>query len=122
MRLTAEDYQKIDRILQHYEDKVDRSVRIPNEEYDRRYEKVWAEMEKLGIDLGFYYWYREFPGDGIYLTAYNPTLERASGVIAPAKNRCCGRPESGCSTRRPGSASRVRFVEEFTIPGSIMKA
>ena len=75
MLLSCEDMQKVTKILEHYEKEIDLTTTIPLEEYEARYEKVWKRMEEKGIDVGFFYWFREMPGDGAYLTGYNPTLE-----------------------------------------------
>jgi Xaa-Pro aminopeptidase len=118
MRLTPEDIQRVDLIIGQYSEKLDLGFKIPDSEYQQRYEKVWKEMEKQGIDLGFYYWYREYPGDGLYLTGYNPTLERASGVIAAGKKpMLLVGPESGLLNKETGLNLETRFVEEFTLPG-----
>ena len=82
MKLSYEDMKKVFHIIEHYQEQLDLNKGIPLAEYHQRYERVWAEMKKRGIDLGFFFWYREMPGDGLYLTGYNPNIERASGVIA----------------------------------------
>ena len=117
MFLTREDYQKIQRIIEHYTPKVDLTVKIPLEEYHERYQRVWAEMENRGLDLGYFFWYREMPGDGMYLTGYNPTLEKACGVIAPGKvPLLLVGPESGRWAQEVGLNLPTSFVDEFAIP------
>ena len=74
MFLTSHDYEKVERVIRYYEEKLDLSVRIPKEEFSARHEKVWGKLKERGMDFGFFFWYREMPGDGIYLTGYNPTL------------------------------------------------
>jgi Xaa-Pro aminopeptidase len=118
MRITAENFKQVDAIIEKYADQLDFGVKIPSSEYEQRYEKTWKKMEKLGIDVGFFYWYREYPGDGVYLTGYNPTLERASGVIAVGKRPLLlVGPESGLLNKETGLNLEARFVEEFTFPG-----
>lgn len=118
MLLSMEDVKKINAILEHYGGKIDLSTHIPNEEYESRYKKVWEKMEELGIDVGFFFWSREMPGDGVYLTGYNPTLERASGVIAPGKRPALMvGPESGLLAAETGLNLETHFVDAFTLPG-----
>lgn len=118
MLLSKEDFQKVNAILEHYEKKIDLTTTIPLEEYEARYEKVWAKMEEMGLDIGFFYWYREMPGDGVYLTGYNPTLERASGAIVPGKRPILlVGPESGLLAEEVGLKLETHFVDAFTIPG-----
>ena len=117
MLLNAEDIRKVSDIIACYEPKLDLSVGIPLTEYRERYKKVWAELEKRHIDMGFFFWYREMPGDGMYLTGYNPTIERASGVISPGKEPLLlAGPESGILSREVGLNLETHFVKEFSIP------
>ncbi len=116
MKINEQEMKKVLRIVTFYEDKLDLSIGIPLDEYQKRYEKLWAEMEKRGIDLGFFFWYREMPGDGIYLTGYNPTIERASGIIARGKRPLLlAGPESGILSKEVGLNLETYFVEEFSI-------
>ena len=118
MQLSMDDMRKINQILEHYEQKIDLSTGVPREEYEQRYQNAWAKMEELGLDVGFFYWYREMPGDGFYLTGYNPTLERASGVIAPGKRpMLLVGPESGLLAAETGLDLETRYVDAFTLPG-----
>ena len=118
MFLTNEDMQKVAKILEHYEKEIDLTTTIPLEEYEARYEKVWKRMEEKGIDVGFFYWFREMPGDGAYLTGYNPTLEKASGAIAPGKRPVLlVGPESGLLAEEVGLNLETHFVDTFTLPG-----
>ena len=118
MFLTNEDMQKVTRILEHYEKEIDLTTTIPLEEYEARYEKVWKRMEEKGIDVGFFYWFCEMPGDGAYLTGYNPTLEKASGAIAPGKRPVLlVGPESALLAEEVGLHLETHFVDTFTIPG-----
>ena len=118
MLLSCEDMQKVTKILEHYEKEIDLTTTIPLEEYEARYEKVWKRMEEKGIDVGFFYWFREMPGDGAYLTGYNPTLEKASGAIAPGKRPVLlVGPESGLLAEEVGLNLETHFVDTFTIPG-----
>lgn len=117
MNLTEKDWGKVSEIVKAYERKLDKDFKIPLEEYEQRYEKVWKELEARKIDMGFFFWYREMPGDGIYLTGYNPTIERASGVIAPGKRPLLlAGPESGILSREVGLGLETFFVNEFSIP------
>ena len=115
--LATEDVKKVSDIVAKYEVKMNFSIGIALGEYHERYIKVWAELEKRGIDLGFFFWYREMPGDGMYLTGYNPTIERASGVISPGKApMLLVGPESGILSKEVGLNLETHFVEEFSIP------
>lgn len=117
MSLSTKDMEKVLQIIESYHQKLDLSKKIPLEEYHQRYEKVWAEMEQRNIDLGFFFWYREMPGDGLYLTGYNPTIERASGVIAVGKPpMILAGPESGILSKEVGLNLETNFVTEFSIP------
>ena len=114
MKLSMQDMEKVFRIIREYEPRIDKNFSIPLEEYERRYQKVWAQLESRGIDLGFFFWYREMPGDGIYMTGYNPTIERASGVIAPGKRPVLlAGPESGILSREVGL--NLQTSGEFAI-------
>jgi Xaa-Pro aminopeptidase len=116
MSLTKVDMQKTFAIISEYRKKLDLSVKIPLEEYRKRYKAVWSYLEEHSIDLGFFFWYREMPGDGIYLTGYNPTIERASGLIAPGKPPIIlAGPESGILSKEVGLNLPTYFVEEFSI-------
>lgn len=118
MIITNEDMKKVNAIIEYYSDKVDLTAGIPLEEYAQRYEKVWKKLEEKGLDYGFFYWYREMPGDGVYLTGYNPTLERASGIIAPGKRPALlVGPESGLLAEEVGLNLEMHFVDAFTLPG-----
>ncbi len=115
--ISETDFLKIKEIIEEYDKKIDKNFKIPLDEYDKRYQKVWKELEKRGIDMGFFFWYREMPGDGIYLTGYNPTIERASGVIAPGhKPLLLAGPESGLLSKEVGLNLEIGFVNEFSIP------
>ena len=117
MNLTIQDMQKVFDVISHYESKIDKNLEIPLSEYEERYIKVWKILEERKIDLGFFFWYREMPGDGIYLTGYNPTIERASGVITPGKRpMLLAGPESGILSKEVGLNLQTEFVNEFSIP------
>jgi len=117
MKLNTADMEKVFEIIRRYEPKLDLGVKISADEYAERYRRVWRELEARKIDLGFFFWYREMPGDGLYLTGYNPNIERASGVIAPGKPPMllCG-PESGLLSSEAGLGLQANFVNEFSIP------
>lgn len=117
MKITKEDMQKVFDIIKNYEGKIDKDFKIPLSEYQERYEKLWKLMEDNKIDMGFFFWYREMAGDGIYLTGYNPNIERASGVIAPGKRpMLIAGPESGILAKEVGLNLETKFVNEFSIP------
>lgn len=117
MKLSGEDMKKVFHIIEHYQEQLDLNKKIPLDEYHKRYERVWDEMKKRGIDLGFFFWYREMPGDGLYLTGYNPNIERASGVIAIGKPpMILAGPESGILSQEVGLNLETNFVTEFSIP------
>lgn len=117
MQLTSKDMEKVAEVIRHYEPKIDKNFAIPLAEYEVRYEKVWKALKERDIDLGFFFWYREMPGDGIYMTGYNPTIERASGVIAPGKRpMILAGPESGILAKEVGLGLQMEFVDEFSIP------
>lgn len=117
MKLTTEKMKQVMSIINHYEPKIDKNFKIPLAEYEERYKKVWKEMEEREIDMGFFFWYREMPGDGIYLTGYNPTIERASGIIAQGKRPLLlAGPESGILSKETGLELETNFVTEFSIP------
>lgn len=117
MKLHYEDLKKVMSILTIYEKKIDKTFKIPLSEYEQRYKKVWKELEEKKIDLGFFFWYREMPGDGIYLTGYNPNIERASGIISPNKRPLIlAGPESGILAKEVGLNLETYFVNEFSIP------
>lgn len=117
MTITSNDMQKVFNVIEHYEGKIDKEFKIPLGEYQERYEKIWKLMEERNIDMGFFFWYREMAGDGIYLTGYNPNIERASGVIAPGKRpMLLAGPESGILAKEVGLNLETNFVHEFSIP------
>ena len=117
MELNIQDLEKVLNVIRSYEGKIDKNFRIPLEEYEERYAKLWSKLAERNIDLGFFFWYREMPGDGIYLTGYNPNIERASGVISPNKRpMLLVGPESGLLSTEVGLNLRTEFVNEFSIP------
>ena len=115
--LTSAEFEKVEKIISAYAGKIDKDFEIPLSEYEERYKKVWTRMEEENLDIGFFFWYREMPGDGIYLTGYNPNIERASGVIAPGKRpMILAGPESGILASEVGLDLPTFFVNEFSIP------
>lgn len=111
------DMEKVYRIIDAYSPKIDLTLGIPLSEYSERYRLVWKALEERNIDLGFFFWYREMPGDGMYLTGYNPTLERASAVITPGKPpMLLVGPESGILSGEVGLNLETHFTTEFSIP------
>ena len=115
--LTSAEFEKVEKIISAYAGKIDKDFEIPLSEYEERYKKVWTCMEEENLDIGFFFWYREMPGDGIYLTGYNPNIERASGVIAPGKRpMILAGPESGILASEVGLDLPTFFVNEFSIP------
>ncbi|WP_343210613.1 M24 family metallopeptidase [Anaerolentibacter hominis] len=117
MFLTLKDYEKVQQVVDHYAAKLDLSAAIAKEEFYARYKKVWKQLEERELDFGFFFWYREMPGDGIYLTGYNPTLEKACAVIAPGrKPLLLVGPESGKWAKEAGLDLECKFTEEFSLP------
>lgn len=117
MGISAMDFERVMGIVRAYEGRIDKDFKIPQKEYEERYQNVWKKLDEKKIDMGFFFWYREMPGDGIYLTGYNPTIERASGVIAPGKRPLLlAGPESGILSKESGLGLDTRFVNEFSIP------
>lgn len=117
MNLTVKDFEKVQKIIESYEPKIDKNYKVPLEEYPKRWERVWEQLKERGIDFGFFFWYREMPGDGVYLTAYNPSIERACGVIAPGKApMLLTGPESGLLAKETGLNLRTEYVYEMSIP------
>ena len=117
MGISTMEFERVMKIVKAYEGRIDKDFKIPPEEYEVRYRNVWKRLEEKEIDMGFFFWYREMPGDGIYLTGYNPTIERASGVIAPGKRPLLlAGPESGILSKEAGLGLDTSFVNEFSIP------
>ncbi len=119
MMLTGNDLRKVERIVAEYEGKLDLSVQISADEFKVRQRRVQDELKKRDIDLGVFFWYREMPGDGIYLTGYNPTIERASGLIGrEGEPVVLGGPEAGKMAEEvaPRTGVKVEFAKEFQIP------
>ena len=119
MRLTADDFKKIDKVIAEYERQIDLSACISTEEFKERRQKVQENLKKRDLDIGLFFWYREMPGDGIYLTGYNPTVERACGLIGQeGVPLVVGGPEAGKIAEEAAarSGARVEFAEEFQIP------
>lgn len=111
------DMNKVLDIIRAYASRIDLTIKIPLCEYEERYKRVWEAMQARNIDLGFFFWYREMPGDGMYLTGYNPTIERASAVITPGKPpMLLVGPESGILSREVGLNLETHFTTEFSIP------
>ena len=54
--LSVADFEKMENIISSYEKKIDKVFQIPLSEYDERYKKVWARMEKEGLDMAFFFW------------------------------------------------------------------
>jgi len=98
---------------------INLNLKIGLAEYEQRAKKTQEEMKKRDCDLGFFYWYREMPGDGMYLTGYNPTIERASGVL-PVEDKplIIGGPEAGVVAKEMAKDSGIEVVyaKEFQIP------
>lgn len=117
MNINEGDMKKVLEIIASYEEKIDFDFQMPLEEYEERYRKVWKKLEEQNIDFGFFFWYREMAGDGIYLTGYNPNIERAAGIIAPGKRPLIlAGPESGVLAQQSGLDLPIKFVYEFSIP------
>ena len=110
---------KIEAIISEYRPRIDTSAVIPAAEYQRRWSAVQDELKKRGLDAGIFFYYREMAGDGIYLSGYNPTIERASGVIGQeGKPVVIAGPEAGEVAREAARVNEVEvlYAEEFQIP------
>lgn len=117
MFLTSDDFKKVQQVVEHYAAKVDLSAGISKEEYHTRHKRVWDKLTEKGLDFGFFFWYREMPGDGLYLTGYNPTLEKACAIIAPGKAPLLlVGPESGKWAKETGLDLEAKFTTEFSLP------
>lgn len=119
MQIGKDDFEKIERILRKYEKETDLSVKISDAEFIERQEKVQKELEDREIDVGIFFFYREMPGDGLYLTGYDPTIERSAGFIGRNGGPVVlAGPEAGLVAEASGRGKRVSvaFVEDFAIP------
>jgi Xaa-Pro aminopeptidase len=117
--LESNDYRRIESIVEDYSGQIDLLINVPDAEFITRQKTVQAELKKRGLDLGIFYWYREMPGDGIYLTGYNPTIECASGLIGQENQPIVvAGPEAGKLALEVGATKGVSaaFVKEFAIP------
>jgi len=117
--MNTDDFKKVETIMSRYADSIDLSLCIPATEFKSRQEKVQAALKERDLDVGFFFWYREMPGDGIYLTGYNPTIERACGLIGQeGAPLAIGGPEAGKIAEEVAlrSGVEVEFAEEFQIP------
>ncbi len=117
--IQMKEMESVLRIIEDYSKKVSTDLKIRPEEFKQRHASLQERMAQRGLDYGLFFWYREMPGDGIYLTNYNPTIERASGVIS--SNRApliLAGPEAGKLAEETSAPIGVaaRFVEEFSIP------
>lgn len=45
MNLSIKDFQRIEKIVQHYEKQIDTSISIPASEYEERFKKCLGEDE-----------------------------------------------------------------------------
>jgi len=81
MLIDKNDLEKVEKIVKKYEKEIDLSVHVSNAEFIERQNIVQKELKKRGIDVGIFFFYREMPGDGLYLTGYDPTIERSAGFI-----------------------------------------
>ena len=123
--LTCDDLKKVTAILDRYSPEIDTAIRIGAEEFKQRQRNVQQALADRGLDVGVFYWYREMPGDGIYVTGYAPTIERASGLIAPqGRPMILAGPEAGKLAEDVGRAKGVdvAFVEDFAIPDEYYEA
>ena len=119
MSLSESDHRKIDELLSRYEGEIDLGISVPAEEFKQRWTRVQTQLKRRDLDVGFFFWYREMPGDGIYLTGYNPTIERASGLIGQEGSPLVvSGPEAGMVAKDIASKTRVdvAYAEEFAIP------
>jgi len=113
------NYEKVEEVIKNYSKQIDFSLKISDSEFLDRYQKTQLILNKRGIDIGIFFWYHEMPGDGIYLTGYNPTIERASGLVTKSGFPIIlAGPEAGklASEVSRGQNIKVYFVKEFSIP------
>jgi len=119
MLIDKNDLEKVEKIVKKYEKEIDLSVHVSNAEFIERQNIVQKELKKRGIDVGIFFFYREMPGDGLYLTGYDPTIERSAGFIGQEGGpTILAGPEAGLVAKEAGKGKRVTvaFVEEFAIP------
>ncbi|MCK5736662.1 MAG: M24 family metallopeptidase, partial [Spirochaetaceae bacterium] len=119
MQIDKDDFEKVEIIIKKYEKEINLSIHISNAEFIERQKIVQKELKKRGIDVGIFFFYREMPGDGLYLTGYDPTIERSAGFIGQEGGpTVLAGPEAGLVARESGKGKRVSvaFVEEFAIP------
>ncbi|MFH1006174.1 MAG: M24 family metallopeptidase [Candidatus Latescibacterota bacterium] len=115
----SDSFVTLCQIVERYRSKIDLAASIPPEEYAKRWQAVQHHLRDRDLDLGLFYFYREMPGDGMYLTGYNPTIERACGAIgqtgAPV---IIAGPEAGEVAQESAleSGAEVAYAEEFQIP------
>lgn len=113
------NFCKIEDIINNYSKKINLSLKISDKEFFDRNQKVQSVLNQRKIDIGIFFWYREMPGDGIYLTGYNPNIEKASGlVLQKGFPIILAGPEAGklAIETTKGRNVKVYFVKEFSIP------
>lgn len=119
MQVDNAAFKRVEKIIEKYEKEIDLSVHISNEEFIERQKKVQKELKRRDIDVGIFFFYREMPGDGLYLTGYDPTIERSAGFIGQSGGPAIlAGPEAGLVAKEAGKGKRVTvaFVEDFAIP------
>ncbi|MDK1032138.1 MAG: hypothetical protein QGD94_09040, partial [Planctomycetia bacterium] len=106
--LAGEGFKRVEKIVAQYEGELDTTIQIRSDEFSARQKKVQAALKDRDLDVGIFFWYREMPGDGVYLTGYNPTIERASGLIGQqGAPLAIGGPGAGMVAREVAARSGV---------------
>ena len=62
MGISAMDFERVMGIVRAYEGRIDKDFKIPQKEYEERYQNVWKKLDEKKIDMGFFFWYRDAGG------------------------------------------------------------
>lgn len=95
---------------------IDRSVRIPQGEFEQRCAKLRKNMEARKIDIGLCYATPYMPGDVLYLSGYDSNLENSALLITQDKLFVLVGPEGSYMARQNVRYGEYRIVEELQIP------
>lgn len=95
---------------------VDINAEIPAEEFRERVKSLRAEMARRGLDIGFAYATPYMPGDVLYLTGFDTTVENATLLISQDKLFVLCGPEGSYVCRSELRYGEYRIVDEFKIP------
>lgn len=101
----------------------DKEYRIPESEFKARHAKVYAEMEKAGIDVGFVYSDEHYCGDVPYFGGNtNIHIEPVAGLIGKNGFFLLAGLEGGyCAEQLAGrSGCQVRKVEMLKLAEKII--